>query len=172
MLRIFPSFLQSHSKAFQQAQFRFQEYCHKLYLPYLPTLMNPLEDLGIPRGFGTPMIRFSGPKIFNDGAIQNYTAALRTPYHDRPDHKGSLLMPQEEMDALQDELEKVTLPMEDKAVETLSQAIEHAKKFNLRDGTLATLNNDMNAINLRPLAPQFEVKAPARFVPYIVGGES
>ena len=72
----------------------------RLYLPYLPLLMNPLEDLGIPRGFGTPMIRFSGPKIFNDGAIQNYTAALRTPYHDRPDHKGSLLMPQEEMDTL------------------------------------------------------------------------
>lgn len=72
----------------------------RLYLPYLSAYMAPLEALGMPRGFGTAMIRFSGPKMFNDGSIQTYTAALRTPYHDRPEHTGALLMPQEELDAL------------------------------------------------------------------------
>jgi predicted amidohydrolase YtcJ len=48
-------------------------------------------------GFGSDMLRLGGPKVFNDGSIQMNTAALLSPYHNRPDYKGSLITPAEEM---------------------------------------------------------------------------
>ncbi len=81
-------------------------------------------------------------------------------------------LPKEEMDSLQDELEKVTVPMEDKAVETISQAIAQAKKFGLRDGTIAQLQNILNNLNLRPTLNPVDVVAPSRVVPVLMGGES
>ncbi len=68
-----------------------------MYISLQPLDYAPVEALGIMQGFGTPLIRFGGPKLFNDGSIQMYTAALLEPYHGRPDHKGSLLIPAEEM---------------------------------------------------------------------------
>lgn len=81
-------------------------------------------------------------------------------------------LPQEDMDALQEELEKVTLPMEDKAVETISQAIVQAKKLEMRDGIIAQMQNILNGLNLRPIVKQAEVRAPLRVVPLLMGGES
>ncbi|MGE3973511.1 MAG: tol-pal system YbgF family protein, partial [Bdellovibrionales bacterium] len=82
-------------------------------------------------------------------------------------------LPKHEMAALQEELEKVIVPMEDKAVETLAQAVQQAKRFNLRDGTIAKIQIDLNAINLGTsvIAPT-DIKAPDAVAPYILGGES
>jgi len=82
-------------------------------------------------------------------------------------------LPKEEMAALQEELEKVTLPMEDKAVETLAHAVQQAKKFNIRDGTIAKMQMDLNQINLSThISAPTDIKAPDAVAPYILGGES
>jgi tetratricopeptide (TPR) repeat protein len=95
----------------------------------------------------------------------HYVKAVRNIQFTKP-------VPKEDMDALQAELEKVTVPMEDKAVETISQAVTHAKKFELRDGTIAKVQNIMNELNMRPALTQAEILPPARVVPFLMGGES
>lgn len=47
------------------------------------------------------------------------------------------------------ELEKLAIPMEEKNVETLNLALVQAKKANLRDGTIADIQIEMNKLNLK-----------------------
>lgn len=82
-------------------------------------------------------------------------------------------MPAADLAMLNGELEKVTLPIEDKAVETLSQALSFAKKIGTRDGTISKLQLDLNKLNMRQVSSlQTDVNSPPMLVPYIVGGDS
>jgi outer membrane protein assembly factor BamD (BamD/ComL family) len=82
-------------------------------------------------------------------------------------------IPKEEMDALQAELEKVMVPMEDKAVETLAQAVQQAKRFNLRDGIIARIQMDLNKINLgTTFTTPAMISTPQPAAPYILVGDS
>jgi predicted amidohydrolase YtcJ len=47
-------------------------------------------DLGLRSGLGDDRLRVGGVKVFADGALTARTAALREPYHDRPEHTGLL----------------------------------------------------------------------------------
>ncbi len=69
----------------------------RLYLSFFPKEFDKFVQVGIGTGFGGKMIKISGPKIFNDGSLQMYTGALLKPYHGRPDHKGALLTPADQM---------------------------------------------------------------------------
>jgi len=95
-------------------------------------------------------------------SYDHYVKAVRNITFTKP-------LPKAEMDALSEEFEKVTLPMEDKAVETITQAIDNAKKLQMRDGTLAQLQNILNSLNLKPTLNETEVRAPARVVPLLIG---
>jgi tetratricopeptide (TPR) repeat protein len=50
--------------------------------------------------------------------------------------------------AFKGETEKMIIPMEEKGVDSLAQALEAAKKFQMHDGTIARLQNALNQINL------------------------
>ncbi len=69
----------------------------RVRLSFLPEEFERYADMGIQTGFGSRMVSICGPKIFNDGSIQAYTAALSRPYHDRPDHCPGLLIPEEKL---------------------------------------------------------------------------
>ena len=69
----------------------------RLYLSFMPEDFDHYASAGISTGFGGRMVRVSGPKLFNDGSIQAYTAALSEPYFDRPDLQPGTIMPEAEI---------------------------------------------------------------------------
>lgn len=69
----------------------------RLYLSFMPEDFATYAAAGMITGFGSPMVRLSGPKLFNDGSIQAYTAALGEPYFDRPDLQPGTIMPEAEI---------------------------------------------------------------------------
>ncbi len=71
----------------------------RLYLSFMTDSFETYAKMGLNTGFGSTMIRFCGPKLFNDGSIQAYTAALSEPYHNKPDTKGELIIPTEQLEA-------------------------------------------------------------------------
>lgn len=48
----------------------------------------------------SPMLRVTATKIYLDGVLEGETAALLAPYHDHPEHKGSLNADVKDLDAL------------------------------------------------------------------------
>ena len=50
--------------------------------------------------------------------------------------------------AFKAETEKMVIPMEEKGVDSLAQALEAAKKFRMHDGTIARVQNELNQINM------------------------
>ena len=69
----------------------------RLYLSFMPEEFGRYAAVGLQTGFGSKMVTFCGPKLFNDGSIQTYTAALSQPYHDRPDCRPDVLVPGEKI---------------------------------------------------------------------------
>lgn len=61
------------------------------------------------------------------------------------------------------EMESLAVPMEEKGIESIAQAFEAAKKFGLRDGRVAELQDELDKLNLKP-----ELKArPVVVVPAV-----
>ena len=82
-------------------------------------------------------------------------------------------MSQADKTALQQEVDKMTIPIEEKGVESLAQAIELAHKARLRDGQAAELQKNLDKLNLRP-STEFSTKlenAPI-YVPQVVAGRT
>lgn len=105
-----------------------------MYLSFMPDVFEHFGKIGGLPGFGGDMIRLGGPKIFNDGSIQMNTAALLKPYHNRPDYKGFLLVPAEEMGEqlikLHCEGQQITYHGNgDAGIECMIAAIEKAQKI-------------------------------------------
>ena len=69
----------------------------RLYLSFMPEDFDNYAATGVTTGFGSRMVRVSGPKLFNDGSIQAYTAALSEPYFDCPDLRPGTLIPDAEI---------------------------------------------------------------------------
>ncbi len=67
------------------------------YLQMMPAEMDHLLELRI-FDFGSDMLRLGGAKLFIDGSIQGFTAALQEGYHTRPDHRGNTLCTPEELE--------------------------------------------------------------------------
>jgi predicted amidohydrolase YtcJ len=89
------------------------------------------EDVPIPTGFRRERLSLVAVKLFQDGAIASYTAALSEPYVGQPDNRGILQWPQAELDALVAEIDAAGLQASihaigDEAIRSALDAIEAA----------------------------------------------
>ena len=105
----------------------------RTYLSYMRDDFEQVYDAGIGTGFGTKQVRISGPKLFNDGSIQAYTAATSEPFYDRPDLKAGLLMGDGELDALVERYHGAGYQIAyhgngDLGIEAMITAVEKAQK--------------------------------------------
>ena len=66
------------------------------YLHLMPAELDQLLELKI-HDFGSDMLHLGGAKLFIDGSIQGFTAALEQGYHSRPEHCGDTICPPEEL---------------------------------------------------------------------------
>jgi tetratricopeptide (TPR) repeat protein len=76
-------------------------------------------------------------------------------------------MSAQERVAFKNEIEKLAIPMEEKGIDSLAQALEAAKKFQLQDGTVASLQNELDHLNMKKT--NLEVGAlppPTLYVPH------
>ncbi len=64
------------------------------------------------------------------------------------------------------ELENLAIPMEEKSVDTIAQALAAAKRMQLRDGSIAELQQDLDRLNMQPRSSlTVEVGSPAISLP-------
>ncbi len=64
------------------------------------------------------------------------------------------------------EMDRLAIPLEEKGVETMAQALQNAKKFNLRDGTIADIQRSLSSLNMQaPQEIQLPVEAPQVSLP-------
>lgn len=71
----------------------------RAYLHLMEGMLDKVRPLGL-WGLQTDYLALGGLKCFIDGSIQGFTAALKQPYHSRPDWKGEILMPTQAIDDL------------------------------------------------------------------------
>ncbi len=87
------------SRSFMQAYMELNrrgEMDIRAYLQMMPTEMDTLFPYKI-FNFGGSKLRLGGAKLFIDGSIQGFTAALQKGYYTRPDHCGGILCTPEEL---------------------------------------------------------------------------
>ena len=71
-----------------------------------------------------------------------------------------------DLQAFRGETEQLVVPMEEKGIEAMGQALAAAKKAQLRDGQIAELQMEVNRLNLKSeVHPVVEVTAPVVYVP-------
>jgi len=102
-------------------------------------LYRHLLEANIGTRFGSDYLKIGGVKLFQDGSIQGFTAALMEDYHNRPGFRGDLILPQKELDDLvrryhDADVQVVIHANGDKAIESVLQAFERAiESCSLRD---------------------------------------
>jgi hypothetical protein len=75
-------------------------------------------------------------------------------------------VPAADQAAFKGEIEQLTIPMEEKGIEAMAQALETAKKSQLRDGEIAELQAEVNKLNMKPnTAPTVAVLKPTVYLP-------
>jgi predicted amidohydrolase YtcJ len=103
----------------------------RVYLTLIEDLYRKLFKLGIGQGFGSELLKIGSLKLFQDGSIQAYTAALQDPYYTRADFSGELLIDQDKLNRRvktynQEGLQIAIHANGDRAVESVLQAFEAA----------------------------------------------
>lgn len=104
----------------------------RAYLHFIPELLDKLVEFGIYSLNINDHLYFGGAKMFVDGSIQSFTAALSSPYHTRPDFKGELVFPIEFIDETVKKYHCLGIPVAvhangDRAIECVIRAFEKAK---------------------------------------------
>lgn len=56
----------------------------------------------------------------------------------------------QDQEVFKGEMERLSIPLEEKGVDTMAQALAMAKKFNLRDGTIAEVQHELRQLNMQP----------------------
>jgi hypothetical protein len=75
-------------------------------------------------------------------------------------------VPASDLAAFKNEIESMTIPMEEKGIEAMAQALETARKADMRDGRIAELQMEINRLNLKNTkAPVAAVHSPPLLVP-------
>lgn len=111
------------------------------HLSYIHTAADPqraaaLESIIADReNYSGRLLRTDFIKIMLDGVPPSYTAAYLEPYADRPEHKGEIMMPQDELDAATIRFDAMGLTIKyhaagDAAARAAIDAIEAARKAN------------------------------------------
>jgi TolA-binding protein len=68
--------------------------------------------------------------------------------------------------AFKAEIDQLVIPMEEKGIETMSQALESAKKAQLRDGQIAELQIEMSRLNMKTtVRPAITIHEPTIYLP-------
>ncbi len=67
--------------------------------------------------------------------------------------------------AFKNEIEQLAIPMEEKGIESTNQALETAKKAQLRDGQIGELQAEVNRLNMKPGGAVVAVVVPQRYLP-------
>lgn len=71
-----------------------------------------------------------------------------------------------DLQAFENEMEKLVVPMEDKGVDSLAQALEAAKKFHMHDGTIAEIQNELTKVNHgKQMVDRGPATTPRMYVP-------
>ncbi len=64
------------------------------------------------------------------------------------------------------EIDSLAIPMEEKGIDSLNQALETAKKAQLRGGVVASIQNDLNKLNLKkPQTDSSPILVPGAYLP-------
>lgn len=75
-------------------------------------------------------------------------------------------VPESDQQAFVKEIESIAMPMEEKGIEALSQAIDAARKSNRLDGLAGRLQEKLDRLNMKAeVTPKIEVEALPRLVP-------
>ena len=70
--------------------------------------------------------------------------------------------------AFQAEMQKLVMPMEEKGVETMAEALTQAKRLGLRDGSVALVQHELNLLNMKKEEkPSLAIDTPIIAVPKI-----
>jgi len=114
-------------------------------------------------------IKFGDPRVSLEafehlyGLYASYVKALK----EMPSPAG--LSKQDEQ-AFRAELDKLVIPLEEKSVDTLAQAVTFARKQQFLDGTIARLENELNTVNQQPTASLMpDLKMPVAVLPDVSG---
>ena len=96
-------------------------------------LLDYVINLGLQTGFGNKMLKLGFIKILADGSLGGHTAALETPYSDKPDTKGMMLHTTKELNRLVSKAHSAGLQLAvhaigDRAVRTVIDTYERALK--------------------------------------------
>ncbi len=68
--------------------------------------------------------------------------------------------------AFQKEIENLVIPLEEKGIDSLNQALQAAKKFHLYDQSVAEIQQELNKLNLKTeVLPQGQVHSPPVYLP-------
>ncbi len=105
----------------------------RIYGDMLDEVYEEYDRMGVSKGFGTNAFKIGGRKLFQDGSIQAFTGCLLEGYHTRPDWKGELISPQEELNQMICAYHKngdqvVIHGNGDGAIESILQAFELAQQ--------------------------------------------
>jgi hypothetical protein len=75
-------------------------------------------------------------------------------------------------EAFKNEIEQLAIPMEEKGIEAIGQALETAKKAQLRSGEIAALEIELGKLNMKPVEPGVTTVAkPEIYLPRFVAGQ-
>lgn len=70
-------------------------------------------------------------------------------------------LPQADRNALMSEMENLAMPLEEKGIETMAQAVQLAQQLNLHDGQLEELQNELDKLNMKKtVRPKVELHTP------------
>ncbi|MCB0357044.1 MAG: hypothetical protein KDD40_08560, partial [Bdellovibrionales bacterium] len=75
-------------------------------------------------------------------------------------------LPETDAPAFRTEMDKLAIPMEEKGVETMVEALNQAKRLQLRDGTIANVQRELDKLNMRDVKEiDVELTTPDVIVP-------
>ena len=105
----------------------------RVYLSILAEYYRNLKNIGLMSRFGSDKLKLGSVKLFQDGSIQIYTAALHQPYHDRPDISGDLIHSQQELDEIVEEFHSRGMQLAihcngDAAISSVLESLEKAQE--------------------------------------------
>lgn len=109
----------------------------RVYLSIMARYYRNLKEQGFGPHFGSDWLKLGSVKLFQDGSIQIYTAALHQPYFDRNDIQGEIIYSQIELDRLVEEFHADGYQLAihcngDAAISSVLEALEKAQKNSYR----------------------------------------
>ncbi len=115
-------------RAYQRAR-RASQPRLRVYAMLRDALLPSLVSSGLMTGLGDAWLRLGAIKVFADGSLGAYTAALRSPYVGRPNERGILVHTQDELRAILETAHRAgfqtaTHALGDEAIERVLTALE------------------------------------------------